>query len=413
MAGLYPNFNGLKDPTGFETVPFDCDPAQAAALPEDGLLSAIGIAGMSPSIFKNLIIGGGFTENPWQRGTTSGTITNTLTYTADRFFAVGGASSAIVVSRQAVTLAPAGPFHAARVQRTAANADTAAINFGTALTSDLCRRVQGRQVVLSFWGTAGANYSALGGLLGVRIIGGKGADQSAANMVAGSWTSQANLSLFTATPGTAPAGANAGGNPNTTLVAGPQFTAVAGVPLTTERTRFQITATVPADVTQLGVLFTMTPVGTAGANDWFQLEAIQLEEVAPGVPYATPFQQRTSWMERLLCQQFFWRLNEVATAAAVQANGMISATNVQTVCIPTPTRMRTAPTVTVSAGTFRFNIAGTLTAVGGGFAGGALATQTQDAINVVGAVTATVGQATQLVSGAATWGGYIDASAEL
>lgn len=413
MAGYFPNMNGLREPTGFETTLVDADPAQAAALPEGGLLSAMAIAGLLPSVFKNAIVGGGFAVNPWQRGTSFSGITNTLTYTADRFFAVGGASSSISVSRQAVTLPVTGPHYACRVQRAAANADTAAINFGTALTSEMCRRFQGRQVVLSFYATAGANFSPAGGLLTTRIIAGKGTDQSAANMVAGSWTTQANLALYVAQPGTAPAGANAGGNPNTTLVAGPQFTAVSGIGLTTERVRYQLTATVPANVTQLGLLFSFTPVGTAGANDWFQLEAIQLEEVAPQQPYATTFQQRPDWLERLMCQQFFWRMDEKAAVAAVQGNGMMSATNVQTVSIPTPVRMRTSPTVTVSAGTFRFNIAGTLTAVGGGFAGGAAATQAVDRINVVGAVTATAGQATQLVSGAATWGGYVDASAEL
>lgn len=412
MAGIYEGYNGTPDTTGHETFLADADPATAAALPETVDMSAMMVAGMAPSIFKNAIIGGDFGVNPWQRGTTSGTITNTLTYTADRFFAVGGASSAIVVSRQALSGVP-GVTHAARIQRTAANADTAAINFGTALPTDRTTRFQGKQVTVSFFASAGANFSPTGGLLGLRVIMGKGTDQSAANMVVGSWTSSADAALYVPSPGTTLSGANADGNPNTTVTAATQLTAVAGVGLTTSRTRYQVTFTVPADVTQIGLLMTVTPVGTAGANDWFQVDSIQMEQVSPALPYATPFQVRPIVIEHLMCREFFWQLNEKATAAAVQGNGMMSATNVQTVAIPTPVKMRASPTVTVNAGTFRFNIAGTLTAVGGGFAGGADATQSPDMINVVGAVAATVGQATQLVSGAATWGGWIRASAEL
>jgi hypothetical protein len=70
--------------------------------------------------------------------------------------------------------------------------------------------------------------------------------------------------------------------------------------------------------------------------------------------------------------------------------------------------MRAAPTVTLSAGGFRFNIAGTPTAVGGGFAAGS--THTPNMITVVGTVTATSGQATALQGNGST--GYIVASAD-
>lgn len=413
MPGIFSGaYNGSPDTTGYEQFLADTDPAQAAALPETIALTSMQIAGMDPSNFKNAVIGGDFTTNPWQRGTSFSSISNTLTYTADRFFAVGGASSSITVSRQALTSVN-GVGNAARVQRAAANTDTAVINFGTAFTTEMSRRFQGKQVTLSFFLSTGANFSAVNSFVGVRAVSGRGTDQSAANMIAGSWTSQADLQLAIPTPGVSNVGSNVGGNPTSSIVAAVQLTNVTGVVGTVNRTRYQLTFTVPAAVTQLGFIFNFTPVGTAGANDWFQIDRIQVEEVAPSVPYATIFQNRPATIEAMLCQFFYWRLNEPATAAAVIGNGMVDNTNTQRVAIPTPVPMRIAPTVGVNAGTLRFNIGGVLTAVGGGFAGGATATQAPTCINVVGAVTATVAQATQLVSGAATWGGWVDATAEL
>ena len=87
---------------------------------------------------------------------------------------------------------------------------------------------------------------------------------------------------------------------------------------------------------------------------------------------------------------------------------MINGTNNQLIFVPLPVQMRAAPTVTVSAGSFKFNIAGTATAVGGGFAAGA--THTPNYISVVGTATATSGQATMLQGGGGA--GYIQASAD-
>ena len=410
MGGFYNGFGGNQAPTGEEVAVLDL-PQSNTALPESVGMSAQQISGSRFKLPKNLIVGGDFTTSPWQRGTSFTGIANTLAYTADRFFAVGGASSSISVSRQ--TDAPdARILNCIRVGRAAANADTAALVFGQAAETLDAVPYAGKTVVLSFWAKAGANFSPTGGLLGLTIAPGTGTDQSAATLVAGTWTGYAAATLSTVVPATLPI-YSASGNNDTGLYAGNQATTVVGVGITTSWVRYQVVAAIPATATQIGVLFSMTPVGTAGANDWYQLAGIQLETVAVELPYASVFERQTPAFVRTQCQRHCYQLNEKATVAAVQANGMMSATNVQTVCIPLPVTMRTTPTVTVTAGNWRFNIAGTLTAVGGGFAAGAAATQSPEAINVVGAVTATVGQATQLVSGAATWGGSIVASADL
>lgn len=415
MGGIYAGAApGQNNATGFEVVPMDLPQETSNTMPETVMMSAMQIAGSQPIEFKNSIIGGNFGTNPWQRGTSFAAIANTLTYTADRFFAVGGASSSIFVSRQDVSDFPSGVgfTRALRFQRTAANADVAVIRLGQALESGISTHLAGRRAVLSFWARRGANFSPTGAFVGVTIATGTGTDGSAANLVSGGWTGYAAQQVMSARPGVVQVASPNGGT-FSGITSQAVLTNVSGVNLTTDWARYQLVVDVPNAARQIGVLFNVTPVGTAGANDWYEISGIQLEAVAPENPYASLFERRSPQLELMLCQRYFWRLNEPATAAAVVANGMISATNVETVAIPTPVPMRVAPTVAVVAGAFRFNIAGSLTAVGAGFAGGADATQSTTCINVVGAVTATVGQATQLVSGASTWGGSVSANAEL
>src|SRR5882762_5613170 len=59
-----------------------------------------GVGGSQLALPRNIIDGGDFTTNPWQRGTNFTAIAGALTYTADRFFAVGGASSSISRSEE-------------------------------------------------------------------------------------------------------------------------------------------------------------------------------------------------------------------------------------------------------------------------------------------------------------------------
>jgi hypothetical protein len=139
--------------------------------------------------FRNLIDGGDFTVNPWQRGTSFTGIANTLAYGADRFFAVGGASSSISMSKQANTDV-AGFSQALQWGRANGNANTAVLNLGQVLETADSIRMQAQPVTLSFYAKGGANAPAA---VNVQLIAGTGADQSAANMVAGSWTGQNNV----------------------------------------------------------------------------------------------------------------------------------------------------------------------------------------------------------------------------
>jgi hypothetical protein len=342
-----------------------------------------GVGGTQLAFPRNIIDGGDFTTNPWQRGPSFTGIANTPTYTADRWFAVGGVSSSISVSQATGITGVPGFSQALQFGRASGNANTAVISLGQVIETLDSIRTQGQQVTLSFWALAGANWSPASANLNVQLVSGTGTNQSAANLVAGSWTGYTSLTLA------------------------PQQGAVAAAanfaqPITATWTRYAFTATVPIGCSQLGVLFNATPVGTAGAADYVQIMGVQLEIGAQ----ATPFEHRDIEVELAIAQRYFFNIAEPGSGVVVGA-GMVAGTNAEIIFIPLPVQMRTAPTVTVSAGSFKFNIAGTPTAVAG-FAAGA--THTPNYISLVGTTTATSGQGTLLQGGGGA--GFVQASAD-
>src|SRR5271166_979110 len=148
--------------------------------------------------FRNLIDGGDFSINPFQRnipGLASGgvivtPVAATPTYFADRFFAAGGASSAILIAATP-DASVTGFNQSLKVSRQSGNNNTAVINLGQVVETFDSLRCQGQTVTLSFWTRAGATYS--GGALTVQLIAGSGANQSAANLLAGTWTSSSSV----------------------------------------------------------------------------------------------------------------------------------------------------------------------------------------------------------------------------
>src|SRR5215831_6340933 len=159
------------------------------------LAAPAGVGGSQLAFPRNLIDGGDFTTNPWQRGTSFSGIVSTLTYTADRFFAVGGAASSISVSQVTGVTAVPGFTQALQFGRAAANANTAVITLGQIVETLNAIRAQGQTVTLSFWAQAGANWSPANGALNVLLASGSGTNQTAASLVAGTWTGLSSLAL--------------------------------------------------------------------------------------------------------------------------------------------------------------------------------------------------------------------------
>jgi hypothetical protein len=357
------------------------------------LVAPAGVGGPLLAFPRNIIDGGDFTTNPWQRGTSFTGIANTVTYTADRFFAVGGASSAISVSQVTGVAAVPGFSQALQIGRAAGNASTAVISLGQVVETLDSIRLQGQTVTLSFWAQAGANWSPANGVLNVLLASGTGVNQSAANLAAAAWTGFTQLTLApqqNLSPNSSPGAA--------VLTPGANI----GQQITASWQRYSFTATVPAGCTQLGLMFNATPTGTAGAADFVQIMGIQLE---PGAQ-ATQFEHRDIELELAIAQRYFFNIPEPASGVIVGA-GMVAGAASEIVFIPLPVQMRTAPTVTVSAGSFKFNLSGTPTAVGT-FAPGS--THTPNYISVTGNAAGTAGQGTLLQGGGGN--GFIQASAD-
>lgn len=259
---------------------------------------------------KNVILNGAF--DIWQRGT-SNAITTTA-YVADRFCAYRAVAGS-TVSRQATNDTTNLPFiqYCARVQRDSGNTSTSLILFGQPVESINSIPFAGKTVTFSFYARAGANYSAASSALAVYLNTGTGTDQ---NVITGSYTGNAQPINQTAT-------------------------------LTTTWQRFSYTATLATTATELSVFYGFTPVGTAGAADYFEVTGLQLELGST----ATPFQRTTGSASNELseCQRYFYRhasgdakfIGMAAAYSASWAQGGVSF----------PTTMRTTPTLSTAAGT--------------------------------------------------------------
>jgi hypothetical protein len=223
---------------------------------------------------KNAVINGGM--DIWQRGTSLAvTSSSTSFYSADRFNTYRGATGS-TVSRQATSDTTNLPTiqYCARVQRDSGDTSTTNIFFAQALESLNSYRFAGQTVTLSFYARKGANYSAASSALGVKLQSGTGTDN---NIIVG-FTGNTDVISQTAT-------------------------------LTTTWQRFTYSGTVGASATQVGALFTFTPVGTAGANDYFEITGVQIEQGST----ATTFSRAggTIQGELAACQRYYWRLTPV------------------------------------------------------------------------------------------------------
>lgn len=166
----------------------------------------------------------------------------------------------------------------------------------------------GRAVTISFYARAGANFSAASAALQYNVATGTGTDQ---NLLTG-FTGRANPILANAT-------------------------------LTTTWQRFTATATLAATATQIAVAFDATWVGTAGANDYYEVTGVQLELGS----YATTFSRvgGTIQGELAACQRYYYRQTGPQTLSMLSNAGWGSNSAQYVYSIfNTPVSMRSAPT---------------------------------------------------------------------
>lgn len=223
-----------------------------------------GITSISlPSGMRNYLIGGNLSTNPWQRGTSTFTITGSGSYTADRWFAARGSSA----SGQSIYLRSLssgdlpGTLRAIGSQRANGNTGTEVLTLSQSIESIDSIQLCGVPVALSFYARKGAEFS---GTFQAIIYTGTGTDE---NVVSGFTGSAATSST-----------------------------------LTLSETFQRFTVIMPAsNFNQIAVYFQQTPSGTAGAADWFEVAQIQLAPVMVG----NPFFERSYKDELALCHRYY------------------------------------------------------------------------------------------------------------
>jgi hypothetical protein len=321
---------------------------------------------------KNAIINGGF--DIWQRGT-SVTGSGAYVYNTDRW--QGFLASTYTVSRIDVSSLLNNFQYGLRAQRASGQTTTNYFNIEQGLETATIQPLRGNIVTVSFWARCGANFSPTSSQMGVTLFCGTGTERVR------------NVTAFTSE--TTPINANA--------------------TLTTTYQKFTFTSTaIPTTTTQAALTFSAYPIGTAGANDWFEVTGVQVEVGS----VATPFSRAAGTIQGELaaCQRYFANVVP-STADYGTVISMFQAASGSTAKggIRFPVPMRTSASITL-ANANNFTLANaSYTPIGGSSFTYAIGNTVDCRIDMSVASGLTAGNATALSGNTANL--LIQASAEL
>jgi len=227
-----------------------------------------GVSWNSVELGRNKLINGGMMT--LQKGGGS-TLSTSASFPIDRFFTRRSAGSSGAVSNMISSIGLTGFENALRTQRSNGNTATDILYVGQTIETSNSIPLQGKTVTLSFYARKGANYSATSDALAVRVYTGTGTNQTG---------------LGTGYTGTA--------------------TPISGTAtLTTSWQRFTFTGTIATTATQVQVVTSYTPTGTAGASDYFDLTGFQLEVGSVATPFILA--GGSIGQEIKLCQRYYER----------------------------------------------------------------------------------------------------------
>jgi hypothetical protein len=215
---------------------------------------------------KNIIINGSLLVA--QRGTSfaNGGSGGVLVRGLDRWnFWIGGTMASTLSRQPAVN----GQGYAMRFQRNAGTATSTNVQITQHIDLEQVKALAGKTVTLSFYVRKGANFSST---------------NFAAQIVTGTAATEVNLI--------------------TTGFTGAVTAALALNSITTTSTRVYLTTTIPANALQMAVNFYAdTFTGTAGANDWYEVEQVMLTEGGSLAPFRTAGE--SIQQELSLCQRYY------------------------------------------------------------------------------------------------------------
>ena len=319
------------------------------------------LAGGNP---ENLLIGGDFSTNLFQRGTSVSLASSTyyVAYGADRWFTWGGTSTPATMTQQ--TGAADIPIGASASYRINKGSLTGVLQICTSQVVESANsyRAQSQTLEFTFDALAGSTFSAASSNLAVYVSYGTGTDEGSTYMAYGlnahggagttAWAGQVNL-----------------GGTNGFLI-----------PITTAWARYGVAVPIPATATEIGVSICYTPVGTGTATDWFEFAKAQLvvnpaltglagtagavvnASGVAGSSAAAPvksFARRSQALETLLQQRYTYSFKEIDTTTSVQSTGGIAtATTTCEISFPFPVTMFKAPTYTTALTASTFTIDG-------------------------------------------------------
>jgi hypothetical protein len=276
----------------------------------NGTINLLQTSTLSAQAGKNAVINGGF--DIWQRGTSF--VGTALNYTADRWMGVRfGFAAGQTMTRQNSGLI--GIQYCSRIQRDSGNTGTGIMSYFYAMETADSYRFAGQTITMSFYARAGANFSSASSVLNLLFTTGTGTNEANGNQ--SGWTGAVQTSR------------------NNTL--------------TTSWQRFTQTFTIPSNVTQIGWVFGYTPVGTAGANDYYEITGCQLELGS----YATTFSRAggTIQGELAACQRYYQKSYSQSvvpgTSGGIGLIGSIAGSTDRLIGTRWVVVMRTAPTLTI------------------------------------------------------------------
>ena len=274
--------------------------------------SATGVAWTAGNPIPNPVLNSAM--QIWQRGTSFAGGTGYTANTADRWNSFrGGFAAGSTVSRQSTNDTTNLPFiqYCARVGRDSGNTSTAVITYNQTFESINSIPFSGKTVTMSFYARKGADYSSATSGLQCILVSGTGTDQN----VQSGFTGTSNVINNSPT-------------------------------LTTTWQRFTFTGTVSSTSTQLGIIFQFTPVGTAGANDYFEITGVQIDIGSVALPFRT--YAGTLQGELAACQRYYYR-QTVSTVYGQYGVAWLSSATGPVALITFPVTMRVAPTALESS----------------------------------------------------------------